>query len=94
MLPEFVVLHNITCEPSPIICLAWHGDTSQRRNAMLAVQDDQGFSRVWAIPKRDLNDEDSSARVIRILKSSDTNSVGPKWIGWSKNGRIVRYSDS
>jgi hypothetical protein len=34
-----------------------------------------------------------SPRVIRVLKRSDSNLSDPKWMGWSKNGRLVQYLD-
>jgi hypothetical protein len=57
---------------------------------MLATQTLDGDLRVWSVAKPPSND---SPRVIRALKRSEPYSAGPKWIAWSKNGKIIQYSD-
>lgn len=57
---------------------------------MLATQTLDGDLRVWSVAKAPLNE---SPRVIRALKRTEPYSTGPKYIAWSKNGRIVQYSD-
>lgn len=58
---------------------------------MLATQTAEGDLRVWSIAKPPGND---SPRVIRVLKRTESSySTGPKWMAWSKNGKIVEYSD-
>lgn len=90
--PIFTILHTLTTSrgPSPIICLAWHASSSKQKSDMLATQTLDGDLRVWSVAKLPSND---SPRVIRALKRTEPYSTGPKWIAWSKNGRIVQYSD-
>ncbi|KAH8425187.1 uncharacterized protein LDX57_002936 [Aspergillus melleus] len=46
---------------------------------------------VWSVAKPPGKEP---PRVIRVLKRSDTSSSEePKWMAWSKNGRIVQYLD-
>lgn len=58
---------------------------------MLATQTRDGDLRVWSVPKSLESDE--PARVVRVLKKPDSNRRGDNWMGWSRNGRIVQYSD-
>ena len=59
---------------------------------MLAVQTRDGDLRVWSVPKS--FDGEETARVVRVLKRPDgTGGRGNNWLGWSRNGRIVQYSD-
>lgn len=58
---------------------------------MLATQTRDGDLRVWSVPKSLESEE--TARVVRILKKPDSNRRGDNWMGWSRNGRIVQYSD-
>lgn len=59
---------------------------------MLAVQTHDGDLRVWSVAKS--HNVDEPAKVVRLLKKSENISSGPNWMGWSKNGRIIQYSDS
>lgn len=59
---------------------------------MLAVQTYDGDLRVWSISKAHSNDD--PAKVVRILRRRDVTTTGPNWMGWSKNGRVIQYSDS
>jgi hypothetical protein len=56
---------------------------------MLAVQSADGDLRVWSIAKPAGADV---PKVIRVLKRGDSVESGLSWISWSKNGRILQYS--
>ncbi|KAE8152190.1 hypothetical protein BDV25DRAFT_138131 [Aspergillus avenaceus] len=89
--PTFNVLHTMTTSrgPSPIVSLAWHASSSKQKSDMLATLSSNGDLRVWSVAKP-VGKE--APRVIRVLKRSDTSSSSePKWMAWSKNGRIVQY---
>lgn len=58
---------------------------------MLAVQTYDGDLRVWSVAKN--NKLDEPAKVIRILRRSENRITGPNWMGWSKNGRIIQFSE-
>ncbi|KAF2145514.1 uncharacterized protein K452DRAFT_305520 [Aplosporella prunicola CBS 121167] len=90
--PSFTILHTLTTQktPSPIINLAWHGSSSKQKSDMLATQMSDGDLRVWSVAKAPHNDPPC---VIRILNRSENREVGPCWFAWSKNGRIVQYSE-
>ncbi|KAB2575032.1 hypothetical protein BFW01_g11991 [Lasiodiplodia theobromae] len=90
--PTFTILHTLTTpkQPSPIINLAWHGSSSKQKSEMLATQTCDGDLRVWSVPKAPSSDPPC---VIRILNRSENRESGPCWFGWSKNGRIVQYSE-
>jgi hypothetical protein len=90
--PTFTILHTLTTPraPSPIVGLAWHGSSSKQKSEMLATQTSDGDLRVWSVPKAPHGD---APCVIRILNKSDQREPGPCWFGWSKNGRIVQYSE-
>ncbi|KAK5997278.1 hypothetical protein PT974_02633 [Cladobotryum mycophilum] len=92
--PRFTILHNLTTSrgPSPIVTLSWHASSSRQKSDMLAVQTHDGDLRVWSVTKSyDANDP---AKVVRILRRNENYLNGPNWMGWSKNGRIIQYSDS
>ncbi|KAF4125847.1 WD domain, G-beta repeat protein [Geosmithia morbida] len=91
--PRFSILHNLATSrtPSPIVTLAWHASSSRQKSDMLATQTYSGDLRVWSVSKPYSADE--PAKVVRILKRSDSISDGPNWMGWSKNGRIIQFSD-
>ncbi|KAL8969597.1 MAG: hypothetical protein Q9183_001929, partial [Haloplaca sp. 2 TL-2023] len=57
---------------------------------MLAVQTLDGDLRVWSIAKPPTAEP---PKVIRILKRTDSVGPGPNWIAWSKNGRILQYTE-
>lgn len=57
---------------------------------MLAIQNADGDLRVWSVPKPPTN---GIPRVIRILKRSDNITSGRNWVSWSKNGRIIQFSE-
>lgn len=90
LLPQFTILHTLTTSrgPSPILSLAWHASSSKQKSDMLATQASNGDLRVWSVAKPPGKE---SPRVIRVLKRSDSTSSDPKWMAWSKNGRIVQY---
>ncbi|KAF7590805.1 hypothetical protein BBP40_002327 [Aspergillus hancockii] len=91
--PTFTILHTMTTSrgPSPIVSLAWHASSSKQKSDMLATLSSNGDLRVWSVAKP-VGKE--APRVIRVLKRSDTSSsTEPKWMAWSKNGRIVQYLD-
>lgn len=91
--PTFTILHTMTTSrgPSPIVSLAWHASSSKQKSDMLATLAANGDLRVWSVAKPPGKE---APRVIRILKRSDTSSSEePKWMAWSKNGRIVQFLD-
>jgi hypothetical protein len=92
LLPQFTILHTLTTSrgPSPILSIAWHASSSKQKSDMLATQASDGDLRVWSVAKPPGKE---SPRVIRVLKRSDSTSSDPKWMAWSKNGRIVQYLD-
>ncbi|KAE8375689.1 hypothetical protein BDV26DRAFT_9123 [Aspergillus bertholletiae] len=89
--PTFTILHTMSTSrgPSRIVSLAWHASSSKQKSDMLATLSANGDLRVWSVAKPAGKD---APRVIRVLKRSDTSSsTEPKWMAWSKNGRIVQY---
>ncbi|KAK2736322.1 hypothetical protein FQN55_001708 [Onygenales sp. PD_40] len=88
----FTILHTLTTSraPSSIISLAWHASSTKQKSDMLASQTIEGDLLVWSVSKPPVNDP---PRVIRSLKRSEFASPGPKWLAWSKNGRIVQYAE-
>ncbi|KAE8419719.1 hypothetical protein BDV36DRAFT_131051 [Aspergillus pseudocaelatus] len=89
--PTFAILHTMSTSrgPSRIVSLAWHASSSKQKSDMLATLSANGDLRVWSVAKPAGKDV---PRVIRVLKRSDTSSsTEPKWMAWSKNGRIVQY---
>ncbi|KAI9679559.1 MAG: hypothetical protein M1817_005581 [Caeruleum heppii] len=90
--PTFTILHTLTTSrnPSRIVTLAWHGSSSKQKSDMLATQTQDGDLRVWSIAKHPFND---APKVVRVLKRSETYESGPNWLAWSKNGRIVQFSE-
>ncbi|KAI1858588.1 hypothetical protein JX265_010681 [Neoarthrinium moseri] len=91
--PRFTILHNLSTSraPSPIVNLSWHASSARQKSDMLAVQTNDGDLRVWSVAKS--HNSDDPAKVVRILKRADNYQNGPNWMGWSKNGRIIQYSD-
>ncbi|KAI0385642.1 hypothetical protein F5Y04DRAFT_189471 [Hypomontagnella monticulosa] len=91
--PRFTILHNLSTSraPSPIVNLAWHASSSRQKSDMLAVQTNDGDLRVWSVAKS--FNSDDPAKVVRILKRTENYANGPNWMGWSKNGRIIQYSE-
>ncbi|KAL4914881.1 hypothetical protein BDW62DRAFT_189729 [Aspergillus aurantiobrunneus] len=93
LLPTFTILHTMTTSrgPSPIVSLAWHASSSRQKSDMLATMSANGDLRVWSVAKPPGKE---APRVIRVLKRSDTSSPSePKWMAWSKNGKIIQYLD-
>jgi WD40 repeat protein len=90
--PTFTILHtlNTSRAPSPIKGLAWHGSSSKQKSDMLATQTADGDLRVWSVPKAPSSD---APMIIRVLTRSEGRESGHCWFAWSKNGRIVQYSD-
>jgi hypothetical protein len=91
--PRFMILHNLTTSrgPSPIVTLAWHASSSRQKSDMLATQTNDGDLRVWSIAKSPTSSD--TAKVVRVLKRTDNYMTGPNWLGWSKNGRIIQFSE-
>ncbi|KAH8731245.1 hypothetical protein GQ44DRAFT_736332 [Phaeosphaeriaceae sp. PMI808] len=91
--PSFTILHTLTTPraPSPIGGLAWHGSSSKQKSEMLAAQTSDGDLRVWSVPK--VAHSGDVPCVIRVLNQKDQREPGPCWFAWSKNGRIVQYSE-
>ncbi|RYP09914.1 hypothetical protein DL765_008286 [Monosporascus sp. GIB2] len=91
--PRFTILHNLSTSraPSPIATLAWHASSSRQKSDMLAVQTNDSDLRVWSVAKS--FNSDDPAKVVRILKKTENYVNGPNWMGWSKNGRIIQYSE-
>ncbi|KZF19473.1 hypothetical protein L228DRAFT_251066, partial [Xylona heveae TC161] len=90
--PTFTILHTLTTSraPSPLVHLAWHASSSKQKASMLASQTMDGDLRVWSIPKQPSSE---SPRVIRALTRPESCQPGRHWLGWSKNGRIVQFSE-
>ncbi|KAL4894965.1 hypothetical protein BDV59DRAFT_158667 [Aspergillus ambiguus] len=91
--PTFSVLHTMTTSrgPSPIVSMSWHASSSKQKSDMLASLSSDGDLRVWSVSKPAGKE---APRVIRVLKRSDASSSSePKWMAWSKNGRIIQYLD-
>lgn len=91
--PRFQILHNLTTSrgPSPVINLAWHASSSRQKSEMLAVQKHDGDLRVWSVAKNYSVEE--PAKVVRILRKAEALEKGCNWMGWSKNGRVIQFSD-
>ncbi|EGD85157.2 uncharacterized protein TERG_01433 [Trichophyton rubrum CBS 118892] len=92
LLPTFTILHTLTTTrgPSPVISLSWHASSTKQKTDMLASQTIDGDLFVWSVAKQPSTE---SPRVIRALKKSESNNTSPKWLAWSKNGRIVQHND-
>ena len=90
--PSFTILHTLTTAraPSPIVNLSWHASSTKQKSDMLATQTSDGDLRVWSVAKPPTAD---SPKVIRVLKRGDNVEPGLNWIAWSKNGRILQYSE-
>ncbi|KAI9792909.1 MAG: hypothetical protein M1816_001231 [Peltula sp. TS41687] len=90
--PSFNILHTLNSPraPSPIVTLAWHASSAKQRSDMLAAQTEDGDLRVWSVAKAPNN---QAPQVIRIVRKSDDYEPGANWLAWSKNGRIVQYSE-
>ena len=90
--PSFTILHTLTTPraPSPIVNLSWHASSTKQRSDMLASQTMDGDLRVWSVSKPPTAEQ---PKTIRILKRSDNVEPCPNWLAWSKNGRILQYSD-
>ncbi|CAN9149946.1 WD domain-containing protein [Alternaria alternata] len=91
--PSFTILHTLTTprNPSPIAGLAWHGSSSKQKSEMLAAQTSDGDLRVWSVPKAQHGSD--APCVIRVLNQKEQREPGPCWFAWSKNGRIVQYTE-
>ncbi|CAO2650277.1 Nn.00g015690.m01.CDS01 [Neocucurbitaria sp. VM-36] len=91
--PSFTILHTLTTPraPSPLAGLAWHGSSSKQKSEMLAAQTADGDLRVWSVPKAAHGGD--APCVIRVLNQKEQREPGPCWFAWSKNGRIVQYTE-
>lgn len=57
---------------------------------MLATQTVDGDLRVWSVSKPPSSD---MPKTLRILKRRDNVEPGLHWCAWSKNGRVLQYTD-
>ena len=57
---------------------------------MLATQTIDGDLRVWSVSKPPNNE---APKTLRILKRRDNVEPGLHWCAWSKNGRVLQFSD-
>ncbi|KAK1145284.1 hypothetical protein N8T08_004437 [Aspergillus melleus] len=88
---DVILFEPSTSENISCLSLAWHASSSKQKSDMLATLAANGDLRVWSVAKPPGKEP---PRVIRVLKRSDTSSSEePKWMAWSKNGRIVQYLD-
>ena len=90
--PAFTILHTLSTSraPSPIVSLAWHASSAKQKSDMLATQTADGDLRVWSVSKPPMA---AAPQTIRALKSRDNIEAGLNWAAWSKNGRILEFSD-
>ena len=90
--PAFTILHTLSTAraPSPIVNLAWHASSSKQKSDMLATQTLDGDLRVWSVAKPAMSE---SPKTIRILKRGDNVEPGLHWLAWSKNGRVLQFSN-
>ncbi|KAI4707938.1 hypothetical protein J4E89_007568 [Alternaria sp. Ai002NY15] len=58
---------------------------------MLAAQTSDGDLRVWSVPKAQHGSD--APCVIRVLNQKEQREPGPCWFAWSKNGRIIQYTE-
>jgi beta-galactosidase GanA len=58
---------------------------------MLAAQSADGDLRVWSVPK--VAHGADAPCVIRILNQKEQREPGPCWFAWSKNGRIIQFTE-
>ncbi|KAI4215994.1 MAG: hypothetical protein LQ351_001490 [Letrouitia transgressa] len=72
------------------VSLAWHASSTKQKSDMLATQTKDGDVRVWSVSKPPTAEP---PKTIRILKRGDNVGPGQNWLAWSKNGRIIQYSD-
>lgn len=70
--------------------LTWHASSSKQKSDMLAIQNSDGDLRVWSVPKPPTAGQ---PRVIRVLRRNDNFVQGRNWIAWSRNGRILQFSE-
>ncbi|TVY78306.1 hypothetical protein LSUE1_G006956 [Lachnellula suecica] len=91
--PRFTILHQLTTSrgPSRFVTLAWHASSSRQKSDMLAAQTHDGDLRVWSVAKSPTSTE--TPKVVRVLKRTDNYQPGPNWLAWSKNGRVLQFSD-
>jgi len=90
--PAFTILHTLSTPraPSSIVSLAWHASSTKQKSDMLATQTADGDLRVWSVSKPAAA---AAPQTIRVLKSRDNVDPGLNWAAWSKNGRILQFSD-
>ncbi|EPS35258.1 hypothetical protein H072_11571 [Dactylellina haptotyla CBS 200.50] len=94
LMPTFVIHHTLAngnASAFPVTVLAWHGSSSRQKSDMLATQTNDGDLKVWSIAKP--IDGGEAARVVRVLKKPDAYPSRRNWMSWSRNGRILQYSD-
>lgn len=78
--------------PSPIVTLQWHASSPRQKSDMLASQTQDGDLKVWSVAKA--HNTNDPAKVVRALRRNEVSRPGPNWMGWSKNGRIIQYTNS
>ena len=90
--PTFIILHTLSSQrsPSPIVNMAWHASSSKQKSDMLATQTADGDLRVWSVAKPVTAE---TPKTIRQLKRGDNVESGFNWFAWSKNGRILQFSE-
>lgn len=90
--PSFTILHTLTAarSPSAVANLVWHASSTKQRSDMLATQTVDGDLRVWSVSKPPSTE---TPKILRVLKRRDNVEPGLHWCAWSKNGRILQYSD-
>jgi len=92
--PNFTILNTlntsrVTC---PIVNIAWHASSSKQRSDMLATQAANGDLKVWSIAKD--SSRDQPPKIVRTLnKMESSGDIGANWMAWSKNGRIIQFSE-
>ncbi|KAK6542789.1 hypothetical protein TWF694_006731 [Orbilia ellipsospora] len=94
LMPTFVIHHTLAngnASAFPVTVLAWHGSSSRQKSDMLATQTNDGDLKVFSIAKP--IDGGEVARVVRVLKKPDAYPSRRNWMSWSRNGRILQYSD-
>lgn len=93
--PAFNILHTLSTPraPSSIVSLAWHASSTKQKSDMLATQTADGDLRVWSVSKPAAAAAAAAPQTIRVLKSRDNVDPGLNWAAWSKNGRILQFSD-
>jgi hypothetical protein len=75
-----------------VVTLSWHASSSRQKTDMLASQTYDGDLRVWSVAKA--YSAEDPAKPVRVLKKTENSIPGPNWMSWSKNGRVIQFSES